>query len=134
MRRTAQIVGENIFSGIIHGIGFMRVMAEHLLNEGSSCEGPVKVFALVTFNEEQAQALARYLEITEPLLQREGARIIERFSLEDDVIGERPAKSVIIVEYPSRQAVENVFSSPEYRSAIPFRDLAFSTYSVHIAS
>ncbi|WP_413718725.1 DUF1330 domain-containing protein [Silicimonas sp. MF1-12-2] len=97
-------------------------------------EGPVKVFALVTFNEDQALALGKYLEITEPLLKREGARIIERFSLEDDVIGHRPAKSVIIVEYPSRQAVDNVFSSPEYEAAIPYRDVAFATYSVHIAA
>ena len=108
-------------------------MAERSLEEASPNEGPVKVFALVTFNEDQAQALARYLEITEPLLQRAGAKIIERFSLEDDVIGKRPAKSVIIVEYPNRQAVDTVFSSPEYQAAIPFRDLAFSTYSVHIA-
>ena len=64
--------------------------------------GHVKVFALVTFNEDEALALAKYLEITEPLLKREGARIIERFSLEDDVVGHRPAKSVIIVEYLSR--------------------------------
>jgi uncharacterized protein (DUF1330 family) len=108
-------------------------MAERLAKEASLSEGPVKVFALVTFNEDQAQALARYLEITEPLLEREGAKIIERFRLEDDVIGQRPAKAVIIVEYPSRQAVDNLFSCPEYQSAIPFRDLAFSTYSVHIA-
>ena len=126
-------MGGNGLLGIIYGVGLMRVMAERLLKEDTPSEGPVKVFALVTFNEDQAQALARYLEITEPLLQREGAKIIERFSLEDDVIGQRPAKAVIIVEYPSRQAVDNVFSSPEYQTAIPFRDKAFATYSVHIA-
>ena len=93
----------------------------------------VRVFALVTFNEDQALSLARYLEITEPLLERSGARIVERFNLEEDIVGDRPAKQVIVVEYPSREAVDAVFSSPEYASAKPFRDAAFSTYSVHIA-
>lgn len=94
---------------------------------------PVKVFALVTFDESQSQALAKYLEITEPLLARSGARIVERLNLEDEIVGDRPAKSVIIVEYPDREAVDQVFSSEEYAAAIPFRDAAFSTYSVHMA-
>lgn len=96
-------------------------------------ERPVKVFALVTINEDQAQALGRYLEITEPLLKSRGAKIVQRYSLEDDIIGSRPAQSVIIVEYPSKEAVHEVFSSPEYESAIPYRDAAFATYSVHVA-
>ncbi len=93
----------------------------------------VKIFAMVTFNETQAHALAKYLEITEPLLARSGAKIVERLCLEDEIVGDRPAQSVIIVEYPDRDAVNQVFSSEEYAAAIPFRDAAFSTYSVHLA-
>ena len=92
------------------------------------------MIALVTINEDEAQALGRYLEITEPLLKRNGARIVERFSLEDDIIGSRPAQSVIIVEYPNHEAVHEVFSSREYKAAIPFRDTAFATYSVHVVN
>ncbi len=90
-----------------------------------------KVIALVTINEEQPLALAKYLELTEPVLERVGANIIQRYMLDEEVVSHRPAKTIIVVDYPSRDAIDEVFSSREYEPAIPFRDVAFSTYSVH---
>ena len=90
-----------------------------------------KVIAMVTINEDQPQALAKYLELTEPVLERVGAKITERFKLEE-IVGDIPAKTIIIVDYPSRAAIDEVFSSSEYNQAAPFRDAAFSTFSIHI--
>lgn len=92
----------------------------------------VKVIALVTINENNAYELAKYLELTEPVLERVGAKIVERYMLDQTVVGDRPAKTIIVVDYPSRAAIDKVFSSPEYQKATRFRDAAFSTYSVNI--
>lgn len=94
----------------------------------------VKVIGLVAINEDQAFALAKYLDITEPLLASVGARIVDRFALKSRVVGDGPVRTVIIVEYPDHEAVEKVFQSAEYQSAIPYRDRAFDTYSVHVAA
>jgi len=94
----------------------------------------VRVIALVTINEDQPLALAKYLEITTPVLDRVGAKITSRYQLDDQIVGTRPAETVIVVEYPNREAVDEVFGSAEYKRAIPFRDIAFSDYRVSMVS
>lgn len=92
----------------------------------------VTVIALVTVNDEAPAALAAYLKIAEPLLRAVGGRIVQRFAIEEAIVGQRPARTVLIVEYPDRAAVDLVFRSAEYRSIIPFRDAAFLDYQVSI--
>ncbi len=94
----------------------------------------VTVVAMTSINEEEPMALAEYLAATGPLLEKAGAKIVKRFTINEVVVGHRPAKTVFIVEYPSREAVESVFQSDVYRSIIPSRDLAFNEYQVTIAS
>ncbi len=92
----------------------------------------VTVVALVTVREDCPVDLAAYLEATAPLLERAGARIIQRFKVSEVVAGRRPAQTVVIVEYPDRAAVDMVFGSAEYRRIIPYRDRAFSDYHVRV--
>lgn len=94
----------------------------------------VTVVALVTVNDDEPWALGEYFRVTGPLLERAGAEIVKRFSVNEVVVGHRPAKTVVIVKYPSRAAVESVFGSPEYQAIKPVRDRAFSDYHVSIAS
>lgn len=94
----------------------------------------VTVVAMTSINEDEPMALAEYLQVTGPLLERAGARILKRFTVNEVVVGHRPAKTVFIVEYPSKAAVDKVFNSAEYRSIIPARDLAFNEYSVTVAT
>lgn len=94
----------------------------------------VKVIALVTINEDQPMALAQYLAATGPLLEQVGAKILQRFAVQDTVVGQKPAQSVMIVEYPDRAAVDAVFGSQVYKDIIPVRDAAFSTYTVSVAA
>ena len=90
----------------------------------------VTVAALVTVNEDKPRALATYLEVTTPLLEKVGAKIRDRFFLQQALVGKQPAKTLLLVDYPDMAAVRAVFESPEYRALIPVRDEAFSTYSV----
>ncbi len=94
----------------------------------------VKVLALVTINDSHPMALAKYLEVTEPLLASAGAKIEKRFVINEAIVGGRPARSAIIVDYPSRAAVDAVFQSEEYKSIIPIRDVAFLDYTVTVVS
>lgn len=95
---------------------------------------PVTVIALVTIAEDAPRALAAYLEVTTPLLERAGARIIKRFAMQEQIVGRAPVQSAVIVEYPNRAAVDMVFNSPEYRRIIPIRDKAFLRYHVSISA
>lgn len=92
----------------------------------------VTVLAFVTIAEDAPEALAAYLKVTQPLLERVGARIVKRFAINDIVVGQRPAQMVVMVEYPSREAVDLVFGSAEYASVVHHRDRAFPDYAITI--
>ena len=92
----------------------------------------VTVFAMLTVNDDNPQALAKYFEITGPLLEAAGARILQRFEIHDVIVGETPAKSVVIVEYPDMEALKSVFESTEYKAITEIRDAAFLTYQVSV--
>ncbi|MEX0285106.1 MAG: DUF1330 domain-containing protein [Paracoccaceae bacterium] len=91
------------------------------------------VVAFLSINEDQPLALSEYFRVTTPLLERAGAEIVSRFTLGTPVVGASPPQTVVIVKYPSLEAVESVFSSPDYESIKPMRDVAFSRYEVTIA-
>lgn len=93
----------------------------------------ITVIAMVTIAEDQPLALSQYLAVTTPLLERANAKIIKRFTMNEAVVGHRPAKTVVIVEYPNRAAVDMVFQSEEYKLLIPIRDRAFLSYDISIA-
>ncbi len=92
----------------------------------------VTVVALLTINEAEPAALGEYFRITTPLLERAKARIVKRFALNEAIVGPRSAQMAVLVEYPARAAVDTVFQSEEYRSAIPARGRAFLKYEVSI--
>lgn len=92
----------------------------------------VTVIALITVREDRPADLAAYLEATAPLLERAGARIVQRFKVAEVVAGRSPAQTVVIVEYPDRAAVDSVFGSAAYQRIIPYRDRAFSDYHVSV--
>ena len=92
----------------------------------------VFLIACVTVNPAEPDAYKTYMERTGPLLEQAGAKISQAFAVDDVVIGQKPAETVMIVEYPDLDAVHDLFDSPEYQSIIPLRDKAFSTYSVSV--
>lgn len=92
----------------------------------------VTVLAFVTIAEDAPDALAAYFRVTDPLLKKAGARIVKRFSINDVIIGRKPAQTVVMVEYPSRDAVDMVFGSAEYAAVIQYRDRAFLDYAITI--
>ena len=92
----------------------------------------VTVIALVTINEDAPEDLAAYLKATDPLLASAGAKIVQRFKINEVVVGKRPAKSVVVVTYPNREAVDQVFGSEAYKNAIPHRERAFTQYQVSV--
>lgn len=94
----------------------------------------ITVLAMVTIAEDQDAALTHYLDVTPPLLERANASITCMFDLNEAVVGQRPAKRMILVEYPDRAAVDMVFESAEYKALIPTSDIAFSSYDISIAT
>ncbi len=72
------------------------------------------------------------MSVTRPLLDEVGAQIKTSFGIGDAVVGEPVGERLMIVEYPSLEALNKIFESDAYKSIVPARDRAFSKYSVSI--
>ena len=94
----------------------------------------VQVVASLTINPDEPEAVETYFETAMPLLEKVDAKVVQRLELGTAVIGERPSEVVMLVDYPSYEAVESVFNSPEYKAIAPTRDKAFLKYNVCIVN
>jgi uncharacterized protein (DUF1330 family) len=92
----------------------------------------VTVLAEVKIRLGATDELAEYFRVTGPLLEAAGARIVSRLNINEILIGKNAAKTMFIVEYPSRDAVFQVFASETYEDIIPIRDAAFELYNISI--
>ncbi|WP_375227601.1 DUF1330 domain-containing protein [Roseobacter sp. S98] len=92
----------------------------------------ITVMALLSINEDATEDLAAYMQATQPLLKKAGAVIRQRFTINDVVVGASGAKSVVVVDYPDRAAVDAVFQSPEYLAVREHRDRAFPFYQINV--
>lgn len=92
----------------------------------------VRVLALLSFNKIEGDALAEYLKLTEPLINRAQGKVVSNFPIAQSATGPEHVETALIVEYPDNDAVRSVFESKEYELAKPYRDKAFSYYSVTV--
>lgn len=68
------------------------------------------------------------------MMKVHGGQLSQQFPVGDVVVGNKPAETIMVVEYPDIAAVHALFESDAYKALIPVRDRAFSTYSVSIVS
>lgn len=94
----------------------------------------VYVIACLTVNPEAEDDLRIYLDVAMPLVQKMGGKVTQNFTVGELVVGSRIAEAIMVVEYPDIETVHALFDSPEYKSIVPNRDRAFSTYNVSIIS
>lgn len=90
----------------------------------------VQLIASLTINEKEPEALQAYFETVNPLIEAMGGKVLQRIDVGDPVVGEAMPRLLMVVEYPSREAIQGVFESEAYKSIIPARKLAFSTYNI----
>ena len=94
----------------------------------------IQVVASMAFNPQEPEALQTYFDVAMPLLEKVGAKVAQKIEVGDPVIGEKASEIVMLVDYPSYDAIDSVFESDEYKAVIPIRDKAFLKYNVCIVN
>lgn len=94
----------------------------------------LQVIASLKTNPEEPEALQTYFDTAIPLLERAGAKIRQRIEVGDEIVGKNAPEIMMLVDYPSYEAIDAVFQSAEYKSVIPVRDRAFLKYNVCIVN
>ena len=91
-----------------------------------------QVLASLRVNSKDLSAFVEYLNSAMPLILAAGGQVAKRIDLGEQLIGDGGSSLVLLVDYPNREAIDAMFSSPEYQKLIPVRDRAFLSYHVSI--
>lgn len=85
-------------------------------------------------NSDEKEAFAYYSEYSAPLFKQAGAIPVGKYKISETIIGERKLQVVAIMEFPSSEAITNVFKSEAYKELLPYRDKAFMELDVFIGN
>ena len=94
----------------------------------------VQVVASLSINPDEPEAVDAYFGVAMPLIEKVGAKVLQKIEVGEAVIGEQPSELVMLVEYPDYESIERVFESIEYQAIIPTREKAFLKYNVRIVT
>lgn len=94
----------------------------------------IQIVASLSINPDEPEALETYFSVATRLLDKVGAKITQQIEVGDSVVGEKASEIVMLVDYPSYDAIDDVFESEEYTSIIPARDRAFLKYNICIVN
>ncbi len=72
------------------------------------------------------EAFREYAVVAQPLVERHGGRYVAVDKAPEVPWGEWPYVRTIIVEYPSFEAAQELYASPEYQQIIPIRERAIN--------
>ena len=72
---------------------------------------------------EDEAAFADYLEQTIPFIEKHGGRYLTQGGTHEMLEGKRPSR-VVVVEFPSKQAIKAWYNDPGYQPLIPDRHAA----------
>jgi uncharacterized protein (DUF1330 family) len=80
----------------------------------------MRCYALVEIDVSDPAWVREYVDEVTPMVERRGGRYLARTPNAALIEGERaPAQTLVIIEWPSREAADEFYESDEYR---PFRE------------
>lgn len=90
----------------------------------------IQLIASLTTNPNEPEAFQTYFSTAMELMESVGAKLVQKIDLGNAVIGEPASEMVLLVDYPSYRAIDDVFQSDRYKSIIEVRDKAFLKYNI----
>lgn len=89
---------------------------------GLPIEGPIHMLNLLRYKEDGGrETYAKYGAHTAPLLEARGGKVVYRSEGRATVIGEEVWDTILIVEYPNRDAFFDMIRSDEYQAGVHLR-------------
>jgi uncharacterized protein (DUF1330 family) len=89
-----------------------------------------KAYVLLQFNVEDQEMFGRYRQGAAPTIMSNGGKVLVAANRTDVREGALPASLVTIIEFPSREAAEAWYASPEYAVVHHLREDATSAGSL----
>ena len=84
-------------------------------------------------NPEEMGSVQEYLQGVMPLLTGAGGKVVRRLKT-SSVVNGRPAGMVLVMDFPSEEAVTSMFDSLDYQALVPVRDQGFAEMNILVTN
>ncbi|GAB5525339.1 MAG: hypothetical protein Roseis2KO_32110 [Roseivirga sp.] len=111
------------------------VSTAQMINDNKTMEQNTKTTMIVTssINPDETESLQAYVESVMPMLLELGGQVIKRTKITDVYFGEKPAELLLVMDFPSKEALKAMFDSEAYQALIPLRNKGFSQVNILFA-
>lgn len=82
-----------------------------------------------TPNPDEMEAVQAYLAGVMPLLTGAGGHVVKRLKIAKTING-TPSGMILVMDFPSAQAVTDLFASDAYAALVPTRDKGFKAMNI----
>ncbi|OEK00408.1 hypothetical protein BFP97_02265 [Roseivirga sp. 4D4] len=86
-----------------------------------------------TPNMTQQESLKTYVEGVMPMLLELGGKVVKRSKIDTTYLGDPTFTHLLIMDFPSKEALVEMFDGEEYQKLVWIRDKAFSQISIQFA-
>ncbi|MCE7996832.1 MAG: DUF1330 domain-containing protein [Roseivirga sp.] len=111
------------------------VSSAQMINDNKTMEQNTKTTLIVTstINPAEMESLQAYVQKVMPMLLELGGKVIKRTKITDVYFGEKPAELLLVMDFPSKEALQAMFDSEAYQAVIPLRNKGFSKVDILFA-
>lgn len=95
---------------------------------------PVFLIITATANGQETAAHDEYLKQSAPISAQYGAVQVANYRLGEALDGQAKPEHCIVVSFPTRQSIYELFADPNYQALITLRDLGFKAIRYFIGS
>ncbi len=85
-------------------------------------------------NPQEQESFTHYSTQINQMYEDVGAVVTERFPIAQTLLGEEKPSFIMVVEFPNQQALQQLFTSEEYKELVPYREKAFSKLNVFLST
>lgn len=85
-------------------------------------------------NPKEQQAMQEYIAGVMPLFAELRGQVIKRSQLTDTYFGQEFFTFLLVMDFPSKQKLLDMFESPAYKALLPLRDKGFSHIDISFAT
>jgi uncharacterized protein (DUF1330 family) len=84
-------------------------------------------------NLKEQESLKKYVVAVMPLLLNLGGTVVKRSMITDTYHGKNNFTFLLVMDFPSKQALTNMFDSDTYKALIPEREKGFENINIFFA-
>lgn len=95
---------------------------------------PHYMIVICALDSSKAAEFTHYVTHARPIFGANSGRPVGQYETQATVFGKDEATHVIVMEFPSEQAIRAVFDDPAYQALIPARTAAFPSLQILIST